>query len=232
MQYRWERSQSGAGWKTVMTIAEQSIAVDSGGERQQVTNPFMVARIEDDEDGSPLRMYGRNGQLLQPVSAEQRRQLTDAGMRQLGPDAAAALQNIHPPTGTPAPPATQRRVVGGAERDWIAGLVATPEARATRRALLAQQFVAGGKVRGLDRFTRVDGPATHEVLVDPQSAVPIEVNTLRDGHLLSHSTISYQPAADGSLVRRVVRVERLLSPDGDRAITDTEYANVHVERRR
>jgi hypothetical protein len=58
------RSQSGAGWKTVMTIA---IAVDSGGERQQVRIRSW-SRIEDDEDGS-VRMYGRNGQLLQPVSA-------------------------------------------------------------------------------------------------------------------------------------------------------------------
>jgi len=62
--------------------------------------------------------------------------------------------------------------------------------------------------------------------------VPLEVNTLRDGKLLSHSTIAYQPAADGSLVRRAVHAEQILSDvTGERSIIDTEYTSVRVERR-
>ncbi len=232
MQYQWERSQSGAGWKTVMTIAERTITLGSGKSQQTVTNPFAVARIEDDEDGSPLRMYGRNGRRLQPPSIDQLQQWTEAGLRQLSPDKAAVVRSLEPRSDRPALPTVSRPFVGGAERGWIGGFVATQEQRAARRTRLAQQFVRTGQIRGLDRFTKTDGDRTHEVLADPQSAVALEVNTLQGGQLLSHSTISYQPDADGVLVRRAVHVEQLLSPAGERAVTDTEYANVRVERRR
>jgi hypothetical protein len=86
-------------------------------------------------------------------------------------------------------------------------------------------------MRGLDRFTALDGNRTLEVLANAE-AVPLEVNTLRDGRLLSHTTMTYQPAADGSLVRRTVHAEQLLSPaTGERAVIDTDYLSIRVERR-
>jgi hypothetical protein len=66
--YRLERSSRSGGWKTVVTV----LSVDrppiysfSGA----LTPPkaFPVARIEDDEDGSPVRAYGANGAQLTPT---------------------------------------------------------------------------------------------------------------------------------------------------------------------
>ena len=66
--YRLERSSRSGGWKTVVTV----LSVDrppiysfSGA----LTPPkaFPVARIEDDENGSPVRAYGANGALLTPT---------------------------------------------------------------------------------------------------------------------------------------------------------------------
>jgi hypothetical protein len=66
--YRLERSSRSGGWRTVVTV----LSVDrpptysfSGA----LTPPkaFPVARIEDDENGSPVRAYGANGALLTPT---------------------------------------------------------------------------------------------------------------------------------------------------------------------
>jgi hypothetical protein len=95
------------------------------------------------------------------------------------------------------------------------------------------QFTRDGLVRGLDRFVKTDGGQIHEILADPESAVPVEVNLLQDGALLSHTTFGYAAAADGSLVRQSLHIERALpTPTGERAMIDTSYANVRVERRR
>lgn len=231
MQYRWERSQSGAGWKTVMTIADRSLTIGSADARRAVANPFAVARIEDDEDGSPVRMYRRDGRRVQAASIDRLQQWTAAGLRQLGSDPAAGLPGAVPGPSRPGV-VPERPFTGSAERGWIGAFVATPQERSARRARLQQQFVRRGQVRGLDRFINLDGDKTLEVLADSQSAVPIEVSTLRDGKSLSHSTITYQPAADGSLVRRAVHAEQTLSAaTGERVILDTEYTSVRVERR-
>jgi len=230
LQYRWERSQSGAGWKTVMAFADRKLTVGPAGARQTIDNPYAIARIEDDEDGSPLRIFGRDGRRVHAASVDRMRQLTESGLRQLG-SAAAAAPGFEPGAKRPDLP-LPRRFVGSAERGWLAAFVATPQERSARRARLQRQFVRRGQVRGLDRFISNDGSKLLEVLADAESAVPLEVNTLRDGKLLSHSTIAYQPAADGSLVRRAVHAEQILSDvTGERSIIDTEYTSVRVERR-
>ena len=66
--YRLERSSRSGSWKTVVTVlsvARPPIYSFSGA----ITSPqpFPVARIEDDEDGSPVRAYGANGALLTPT---------------------------------------------------------------------------------------------------------------------------------------------------------------------
>ena len=88
LQYRWERSQSGAGWKTVMAFADRKLTVGPASARQTIDNPYAITRIEDDEDGSPLRMYGRDGRRVHAASVDRMRQLTESGLRQLGSGAA------------------------------------------------------------------------------------------------------------------------------------------------
>jgi len=66
--YRLERSSRSGSWKTVVTVlavARPPIYSFSGALTSP--QPFSVARIEDDEDGSPVRAYGANGGLLTPT---------------------------------------------------------------------------------------------------------------------------------------------------------------------
>ena len=66
--YRLERSSRSGGWKTVVTV----LSVDrppiySFGGALTPPKAFPVARIEDDENGSPVRAYGASGALLTPT---------------------------------------------------------------------------------------------------------------------------------------------------------------------
>jgi hypothetical protein len=66
--YRLERSSRSGSWKTVVTVL--SVArppIYSFNGALTSPQPFPVARIEDDEDGSPVRAYGANGGLLTPT---------------------------------------------------------------------------------------------------------------------------------------------------------------------
>jgi hypothetical protein len=66
--YRLERSSRSGSWKTVFTVMSVDrppIYSFSGA----LTSPRLVpvARIEDDENGTPVRAYGANGALLTPT---------------------------------------------------------------------------------------------------------------------------------------------------------------------
>lgn len=66
--YRLERSSRSGSWKTVVTV----LAVDrppiySFSGSLTSPKPIPVARIEDDEDGTPVRAYGANGALITPT---------------------------------------------------------------------------------------------------------------------------------------------------------------------
>lgn len=66
--YRLERSSRSGNWKTVVTVL--SIArppIYSFNGALTSPQPFPVARIEDDENGSPVRAYGVNGALVTPT---------------------------------------------------------------------------------------------------------------------------------------------------------------------
>jgi hypothetical protein len=66
--YRLERSSRSGSWKTVITVL--SVArppIYSFNGAPLAPKPFPVARIEDDENGSPVRAYAVNGSLLTPT---------------------------------------------------------------------------------------------------------------------------------------------------------------------
>src|SRR4029450_13000469 len=66
--YRLERSSRSGSWKTVVTvlsIAKPPMYSFSGALISP--KPLPVARIEDDENGSPVRAYGPDGALLTPT---------------------------------------------------------------------------------------------------------------------------------------------------------------------
>ena len=66
--YRLERSSRSGSWKTVITVlgVARPPAYSFSGALIS-PQPFPVARIEDDEDGSPVRAYAATGALLTPT---------------------------------------------------------------------------------------------------------------------------------------------------------------------
>lgn len=61
-RYRIERSSRTGSWKTVIAVmsVDRSPSYSLTGALRQ-PEPFPVARIEDDEDGTPVRAYDRDG---------------------------------------------------------------------------------------------------------------------------------------------------------------------------
>jgi len=66
--YRLERSSRTGTWKTIVTVltVPQPSAYSFTAALVQ-PKPISVARIEDDENGSPVRAYGADGTLLAPT---------------------------------------------------------------------------------------------------------------------------------------------------------------------
>jgi hypothetical protein len=220
MRYRWERRLTGAGWKSTMTFENETpVSLQSQGGRKQIENPFAIARIEDDEDGTPLRFFDRAGERVHvPSELQLRRQFN----RVPGPLVAneTALAN-----------AVRPRTFG---REWSETILATPSKAAARRAALERRFGRpAGRVRALDRFVSTHDQETTEVLADPQSALPLEINVVRSQALVSHSTMGYVRGEGGALIRRSLRIERAI-PDtaGERTTTDVEINNVRLEEKR
>jgi hypothetical protein len=66
--YRLERSSRSGTWKTVVTVlsVERPPMYAFSGALMS-PKPIPVARIEDDENGTPVRAYGANGALITPT---------------------------------------------------------------------------------------------------------------------------------------------------------------------
>lgn len=66
--YRLERSSRSGSWKTVVTVlsVERPPMYAFSGALTS-PNPIPVVRIEDDENGTPVRAYGANGALITPT---------------------------------------------------------------------------------------------------------------------------------------------------------------------
>jgi hypothetical protein len=220
--YRWERTKNGNGWKTRITLVRQSQPiVHSANGTRPLEVPVAVSRMEDDEDGSPVRFYGPDGKAIRvPTQDELAKLVPDVAATRPTPPAAASLH----PSPTPRP--------GTTGRDWADSILVPRSTRDARRQSFEREFGgAAERVRELDRYVGTVGGARREVLVDPASAVPVEVNVAADGVLVSHTTFDYEPQPDGSLLRRKTRTEQRLSPTSDdRLVSEIELRNVRFER--
>ena len=215
-----ERRLAGSRWRTTVTLqAIERPQIRGLATGPTVINPFEVVRMEYDEDGTPPRMYDRQGRLVRlPREADRRRLHTPATL-------AAGLPVLDSLAGRVGPPPAA--LTGHA---WIDEVLAPLEKRDLRRARMeAQLGRPTGQVRGLDRFTAWVGQETHEVLVDPQTAVPVEINTTRSGQLIAHTTFAHIRDAAGVLVRRTMRSERALArAPGDRSVTEIALADIQL----
>jgi len=69
--------------------------------------------------------------------------------------------------------------------------------------------------------------------LQPDTALPVEVNLARQGRLVSRATFDYQPVAGNRWVRRHLRAEQSLNPStSERLVTDVELIDVTVSEGR
>jgi hypothetical protein len=199
--YRLERSSRSGSWKTLLTV----LSVDRGATYSLsgaiMPRPtFPVARIEDDEDGTPVRAYDGDGKWLRPSVM-----------------------------GSTAVTPTAPRTTG---LQWLDAFVAAPARKITRQQAFDRQFGRATRVGTLNRYLKVEGDRSEELLVDPTVVVPVEGKAMRSGKTVGHRIFTYGPAPDSALVRTAIHADTVTSVDtGDRAIVDTTFSNVCLERK-
>lgn len=221
--YRLEVTDTGLRRKTVMTLtAAERPKVRTTAGVVELTDTFGVMRIEDDGDGSPLRLFDGHGkQIVLPAEKSPRLQEL-AGM---------VSQVTRPALGDPAD--FERARAASSVRDVADGITADPAARAERRTEIERRYgAARGQVKGLDRFVSTVGPRTLEMLVDPEVVLPAAVNVMENGALIGHTTFTYRAGPANRLIRHTIHTENLVpTARGGRALADIEFANVRLERR-
>ncbi len=221
--FRWQRSRQATGWKTTFTLVARDgleVRTDQGTTQVHRSGPS-VATVQFDASGGSARFFDRSGRELQLASA-------DDVQRALG----MALEDR---------PTYQRlrrmqRPVRASAKDgaeWIGSVILAASGREQRAAALVREFGrAAGRYEGRDCFVRTDGEVMREVLVDPSSAIPVEMNVVRGGALVTHTTFSYAAGTEGSFVRRAVHVEAALpGAEQERRVTDISFTNVRFEQR-
>lgn len=216
-----DRRSRGGRWRTTLTLS----AIDRPEVRTArgvslLDNPFLVTRLEyDDESGGEPRLYDRAGRRVRLPGAVERRALgLAARLRRTTWDVDEVAASVPILSGA-----------GGAP-SLASGLVATANRRQGRRQQLEARYGAPvGRLRGLDRFVVRRGEMTEEILVSPAANLPVELNTVRGGVLLSRVQLEYQPTSSGDMVRRAMRIEHLVDPSvGTRLATDVDVANLTV----
>jgi hypothetical protein len=222
MRYRWDQVRHGSRWKTTMTvtsIGRRPIETLDGPERLQEGSK--VARIEDEGDGTPLRIYDHNGQQIYAPKLGDPSVLGDILPNQDNLPPRPTL----PLSGTPTRPA---------DPEGLEMFVFARERQALRRGALEQRFGRSvGRVDGKDRYLKHERDTVLEVLADPELGLPVEANIVRDGNLVLHTTFSYDEGQVGTVVSRAVRTERRIdSGPFERAITEVQLSNVRAERGR
>lgn len=236
MRYRWVRSLGDAGWKTTLTVlsvAPDTIQTSKGP--QAVSRKVPVSRIEIGDARSPARIFDAEGRMLfmLPTAppADPSRSTSGAALpaelEAVRGAAAAFKANLASAVaaGTGVGDAPDLR-----SREWVEHLLPSVAGRAARRAALAREMGSPqGLVRGLERFVQNRDGYTTEVLSDATWSVPVEINVVRDGALVSHSILSYDEDPGAGLVRRRMRSEQLLSAEsGNRALVDFELGNIRL----
>lgn len=219
--YRFERIAVPWGWRTVFSlIAAERQKVQSLKGPDREINSLSVVRVEDDGDGTPIRVTTRDGR--RPVSRLPVSVVKDGldKVLSLNPDLPASLF-----TATKTKPAQS-----ASDRDWVDSIVASPGRSTERRSALLQRYGGStGRLQGFDRYESVQGPYRIEVLADPQTSLVVAVNTFRDGIALERTTLIYTQA-QGAFVRKGIRSERRVSAE-TRAVTEVEFSKVTFEQR-
>ena len=219
MSIRFETGRHGAGWRTALTATGMDKpVVHSLNGPQVLDNPFLVSRLEFDDEGGAPRMYGVRGQLIAgPTDADRRALGLPPSLRNKTWDTSVLLGRIGGPGGR-------------ADRPVAAGLISGLADQQRRRADLERRFGSpAGRVRGFDRFVHREGAKIHELLVSAGTSLPVEVIVTVDGQLESRIQYHYESHGSDAVVRRHLRAEQASAGSaGERAVTDVTVSNVTV----
>lgn len=121
----------------------------------------------------------------------------------------------------------------GSFDSWFQSLVFKDTDLANRRQALERSHGRpAGRVGRFTRYVQPRGEHAEELLVDPASALPVEVNLVKENQLEAHTTIEYGNASRGQMVRRRLRTEqRLDGGAGRRSVLSVDFSNVAAEGR-
>jgi hypothetical protein len=217
--WRLDRQLRDGRWLTTLSFRDGARpTARAAGALLPLDNPFLISRLEFDDDGAEPRLYDGSGRRVTLPSENERRRLgVTPDQRGVGWDPRIWAR-------------TESRSAGRVPGLGAAQVLAEAGGRDQRRGDLQRRFGrAVGRIRGFDRFVTVDGPDTHEILVNPEAALPVEVNTVRDDALVARAELRYAPVATVGHLRQFLRTEQRLTDRGqDRVITEIELSNVAV----
>ena len=228
--YRIERTETAAGWKTVLIMSPLEVAVVKGNETVSTRAKRMPATIVDGGDGSSTRVYDADGKLLDMPRMENLEWTLQDSLKKLGyPSEAQDLARKHPFTGAPLAPVIPH--LSAHDRSWLRAYFQTPADQANRRVALSR-VVSAGKLGTLNRYLSSSLDNTTEFLVDADTDVIVEMNTVKGGKLQTHTNINFERQQDGTMVCRSIRTERIVSTDsGERVVSSINYRDLRLEWR-
>lgn len=181
VRYRLSRVRTARGWRLTLRFDPDETRA-AGPATPTLDAPFTGGWIEQDDDGSPPRIFDRHGDQVHarvPVTG------LDAALR-------VTLEDT---------------------------FVLRVSGRARRRGAVTQVFGASrGRRDGLDRFVRVEGPRSDELLLDPLTAAPRTLRRIVDGQLESTTTYDYETRPSGDLLLRQTVTETRLPGTPDRRL--------------
>jgi hypothetical protein len=219
---RVDRQLAQGRWRTSFTFQSvEAPIVTSGNALVALDNPFMVARLEYDDESGEARAYDKSGRRM-PLPTDQDRRAFGVTAAQRGPGWDPALFK-------PAASPERTRVMAAATA--MGGFYVQAQQREGRLLDLERSFgKAVGRVRGLDRFVRTERGVMSEVLISSSTALPAEINIARGGSLTSHAELRYSAAGSAGYVRESLRHERAAGPSApsDLLVTDVVLTNIEV----
>jgi hypothetical protein len=224
VQYRWEQHLENGQWRTTMTLVDiDHPIVETRTGPEALANAPLVNRLDNDGEGARSRLLDSKGRLITPPTAGAGQRLWALG--QGGDDHDAPSFDVSKTLSVPS-------IAEG--QNWIDNVLPRLSDSPQRRAALQARYQASPRaVRALDQYLGTSNGAKLEVLADPISVLPVEVNVVDQGVLTQHTTISYAPTIDGRVYRQRVLVERVVpDSEGVRSVTDIQMSDVRLEQRR
>lgn len=207
--YRVERSNRTGNWKTVTTVlgVTQADQYAFDGTKTAAT-PVIVKRLEDDEDGTPLRAFDTKGKRI------------------------GHFKNPVAPVEATAATTSSSTVPRSTGRDWINRMVALKSKAKDRLRAFERTYGPPVRSGGFNVHTSKVGDVTRRVVVDPANAVAVEYSETRGTARTMKVNLRYGPVANDGVVRLGVRSEVSVSADvDDVVVVDASYSNIALARR-